>query len=401
MGFDPLSQASSALNLLTGLNSNNWNIQESSYGITKQSAVIFNIFKTPSLQASVSALATGAQNFNAGVDEVQDNWSRRVIPFEYPYIDGQTNDDLGRNGESFVFNILIYGQNYYPQYVALMKQFNSPLPGTLIHPVRGPMKVKPKEAVVTHKSDARQAVALKVTFVEHNFEASFTAPVQTTKSVLATAVGFISAIAGVVNSVQSITTVATSIAKSVISAVTGYQNSYTTTLVAMNTSFNSGSTVDLPSLLPNNPASTTFPSAESPNSPFAGVNQSQTNSAAAAQTPSQMIASVAAVRNQLTSLIEMMEGVSGGQGALIYYNQILTLKQSAQAMQQALVVALQSSTSQIVNYTVPKGKVMTVREICFANGISPDESEQVVQLNPTLLSVNYICGGTVVQVPTS
>jgi prophage DNA circulation protein len=389
MALDPLSQASTALNLLTGLNATNWNIQESSYGTDPKKPILFHIFKTPS-------------NFNGAVDEVQDNWSRRVIPFDYPYIDGQTNDDLGRNGESFVFNILIFGQNYYAQYRALIGEFNKSTPGTLVHPIRGPMTVKPKEAKITHRASDRQAVALQVTFVEHNFEISFTAPTLTTKSTLASAVGFISKIANVVNTVQSITTVASGVRTSLVAALTGYQNSYSSTLVALNVTFNAGSSSDLPSLLPNNAGATTFPSAEAPNSPFSGVNQNQINSSSSqAQSSLQMISSVAALRTQLLGIIQSMEQAANGQGALIYYDQILTLKQSAQAAQQSLQIGLQSSTSQVVNYTVPSNIVMSLREVCFANGLNPDDAVELEQLNPSLLSTNMIPGGTVLQVPTA
>lgn len=386
-----LSGASSVLNQFTGLNADQWDIQEAAYGHPPGKLAKFLTF-------------TMFGDFTGAVSRVQDSWSRRVIPFEFPYIDGQTTDDLGRAGESFDFDVLIFGPNYYQAYKALMKEFNDPRPGTLVHPVRGRMTVRPKSVTVTHANDSRQAVALRVTFLEHNFEVSFQDKKPSTKSALATAVAFISTIANLVNTIDSDLTVLSQVRQLIKGGMGQYQANYTQALVAINVSFNGGSSTDLPGLLPNNPGqtSTSFPSAETPNDPFSGTTPSdivsqQSPTLAALQAQDLIVA----LRNQLTSLIETMEGASGGQGALIYYDQILALKQSSISIQSALELSLQSSNATIKEYTVPAGVVMSIREVCFANGISVDRSYELELLNPSISSLNYISAGTVLQVPSS
>jgi prophage tail gpP-like protein len=44
---------------------------------------------------------------------------------------------------------------------------------------------------------------------------------------------------------------------------------------------------------------------------------------------------------------------------------------------------------------------MSIREVAFAVGLTPDDSEQLSILNPDLLSVNYIAAGTVLKVPAA
>lgn len=390
-----VSGVSSALNLLTGLNLSNWNIQEAAFGHPPSNLVVFNVFK-----AKV--------DYSAGVDQVQDNIARRLAVFEFPYVDGQTTDDLGRKGESYDFNIIIYGPNYYAAYLSLIKEFNNPLPGTLVHPVRGRMIVKFKNAQVIHKSAERQAVTLRATFIEHNFEASFVAPSATTKSALSKAVSFIGAISSVITSIQSNTAaigVLGQVANSVISGITGsvtsFNSVFTNALVAINTSFNAGSSADLPALLPVTPGTgTAFTVAESPNDPTSALTPAQIQAIQSpVLTPSQANDMVAAVWTQANNLIEMMESANRGQGALIFYSQILVIRQSVVALAQSLASALQSSNANILTYMTPR--LMSVREVCFANNVPVDNFQQVLLLNPSILSANYIPQGITLQVPNS
>lgn len=388
-----LSNASGLLNQLTGLNNEQWDIQESAYGHPPGALVIFHIFKT-------------SADYNGAVAMVQDTLKRRVVPFKFPYVDGQTTDDLGRDGETFDFDILLFGDGYYAAYLKLIAEFNKPAPGTLIHPVRGPIVAKFVGATVTHRSETRKAVALRCTFVEHNFEVSFAAAKDTTKSVLAKAVAFLATIANLVNKIDSNLNVLSNVRNAIKAAVAQYHTDYTNTLVAMNTTFNNGSSNDIPGLLPNNgsPVSS-FPVLESPSDPFSGLTPQQIQ---AAQSPAlaslQAIDRVSALRTQLNGVIATIEdaAVDGipNQGSLLFYDDILDLKSSSVAMQRVLELGLQSSQATIKKYTVPN-EVMSVREVCFANGLSPDRSYDLEVLNPDLLSLNLIPRGTVVQVPTA
>lgn len=380
-----LSSVSGALNQLTGLNNEKWDIQESAYG-HGNNLVIFHVFKS-------------AADYNAAVDQVQDTFSRRIIAFEFPYEDGQTTDDLGRHGQNFDFNIILHGPNYYAAYLALIEQFKDPRPGTLIHPVTGRKTAKFKDAVITHQSSARQAVALKVRFVEHNFEVSFQSAKSTTKSALATAVGFIAAIANVLNKIESNLNVATNVRRTILTELGIYQQNYTATLVSMNTTFNNGTSSDIPGLLPVNNSATAFPTAFDPNDPFAGLLPQQlVNKQSIALAALQAIDLVIALRNQLTALILLMEAAERGQGSLIYYDEILSLKQSSLAIQSTLELGLQSSNATVKKYRVPV--LMSLREVCFANNIAVDRAYELEQLNPDILSANYIPADTILQVPS-
>lgn len=387
-----LSNASGFLNQLTGLNNEQWDIQESAYGHPPGEMVIFHVFKT-------------AADYNGAVSQVQDTIKRRVVPFKFPYVDGQTTDDLGRDGETFDFDILLFGPGYYAAYLKLITEFNKPAPGTLIHPVRGPVTAKFVGATVSHRSEARQAVALRVSFIEHNFEVSFSAAKDSTKSVLAKAVAFLGAIANIINKIDSNLNVLSNVRNAIKAAVSQYHDDYQNTLVAMNTTFNSGSSNDIPGLLPNNgsPVSS-FPIVEAPNDPFSGLTPAQVQSAQSPALASlQAVDRVSALRKSLNSVIDLMAAApadgSPDQGALIFYDDILSLKQSSVAMQRVLELGLQSSQATIKRYQTPR--LMSVREVCFDNGLSPDRSYDLEVLNPDLLSMNYLPRGTVLQVPTS
>lgn len=382
-----LSGVSGLLNLLTGLDSKNWNIEEAAYGHPPGTLVLFHIFKS-------------SEDYSGAVAQVQDTLSRRVVPFEYPYVDGQTTDDLGRHGETFDFDILLHGPHYYDAYVSLLKEFNDPKPGTLVHPIRGRFTVKFKEAIITHQSAARQAVALKVKFVEHNFEMSFKTSAPSTKSALSKAVGYIAVVAGIINKIDANLSVLSSLRNEIKAFIKNFQNSYQDTLVSMNTTFNHGSSSDIPGLLPTNTSSSdAFPSATSPSDPFAGITPKQIQ---AQQSPAlaslQAVDKVVALRTQLNVLITKMSSVNGGQGALIFYDQIAALKQSSLAMQRVLELGLQSSNATINVYSVPR--LMSLREVCFANGLSVDRAFELEQLNPSIQSANYISTGTRLQVPS-
>jgi prophage DNA circulation protein len=387
-GIATLSGASGLLNQITGLNVEEWDIQESAYGHPPGQMVVFHVFKSK-------------QPHQGAVAQVVDTIGRRVVPFVFPYVDGQTTDDLGRLGESFDFDILLFGPNYYAAFVALLKEFNNPVPGTLIHPVRGRFIAKFDGGMVTYHNASRQAVAIKAKFIEHNFDSSFTAPKLTTKSTLASAVSFIASIANVVNSIQSNIFVAKNFAAQAAALVGSYGSSYQSSLVALNTTFNAGTSADIPGLLPvNSSPSAAFPSATAPTDPFANLTPAQIQAQQSqVLSPAQATNLVNTLRAQATATIETLEAGSGGQGALIFYDEIKTLKQSALAVQDVLTLGLQSSNATVKNYTVPM--LMGLREVCFENGLIPDRAYELELLNPQLLSTNYIEEGTVLQVPTS
>lgn len=394
-GFDALTSLTGGLGgllgSLTGAIAQNWDIQESSYGHNGKQ-ILFHVFKT-------------STDYNAAVGDVHDTSGHRKIPIIFPYQDGQSSDDLGRKGEVFEFNVVIFGPQYKSQYTKLLKELNDPTPGTLIHPVRGSLTVAAEEWDVTHASDQKQAVTLKIRFIEHSFSVDYsTIPVsKNVPSALTTALGFLSLISKVLTAVQSIEFVAKNTTNLVAALIGGYQTGYTATLSQLNQTFNPNSNAALPTLLPTVAGQdpSVYTVAGSANDAFQATSplvDAQSVQLTAALASQQAVDSVAALCALLNTYVEQIEATEQGQGALIFYDQIISMKQSIIALQEMLEVGLQTSSNTVVTYKLPRD--MSVREVCFANGLFPDNSYDLEVLNPQLLSVNLIPKGTIVQVPT-
>lgn len=401
-GFNALTggvgAASTLLQQLSGAIGSSWDIQESSYGHDGKQ-VLFHIFKT-------------SANYSAAVDNVQDTGGHRKVPIVFPYQDGQSTDDLGREGEVFDFNILIHGPNYKAQYKLLLAEFNKPTPGKLVHPVRGAITVAANHWTTMHSSTQKQAVTLRVRFIEHSFSVDYsTTPIsKNVPSALTAAIGIIAKISSAITAVQSVEFVLANTKTLVASLLTGYLNSFNNSLSALNQTFNSSDVVNgsggslIPGLAPTVPGQdpTLFSVASSPTNAFAGTQSTVTSQGSqqltAALASQQAIDNVSALRTSLEAAIVKIENSEDGQGSLIFYDEILLLKQSAIALQEVLELGLQTSKNAIVTYQTPRD--MSVRELCFANGLTPDNSYDVEVLNPNLLSLNLIPKGTVVQVPT-
>jgi hypothetical protein len=261
---------------------------------------------------------------------------------------------------------------------------------------------------VTHGSDKKQAVALRVRFLEHSFSVDYsTAPIaKSVSSALTSAISFIGKIASAITAVQSVAFIASNTRNLVTALMSDYQAGYVNVLGQLNQTFNPDSSLSIPGLNPVVPGQSaeTFNVATSFTDVFSGTGaltqaqSGQSQQLTAALATEQAIDNVTALRNSLESDIEQIEATEGGQGALIFYDQILVLKQSAQSMDDVLQLGIQTSSNIIVNYTTPRD--MSVREVCFANGLTPDNSYDIEVLNPNLLSMNLIPKGTTVQVPT-
>lgn len=384
-----LSQASSLLTTLSGVESNQWEIQEAAYGVDPNNLILFHVFKS-------------SVNYSAAVDEIEKTLSRRIPEYKYLYVDGQTTDDLGRDGTTYEFNAIIFGPNYYNAYVNLQRELNKPSPGTLRHPVDGLVTVRFKSARVIHRANDRQAVILRLSFVEHNFEVSFGNVTPTLKSSLADAAAFLSSISATITSVQRKIAVLSSIKQAIVAEITSFESGFLDFLISLNASFNSGTSADIPALLPANPATggqiEAFPSLASTTGTYADLTPAQAQQQQALiVSPSEAQNQLADLTGQAASVISTMEAANEGQGALIFYSETVTIREAALAAKAALLLALQTSNSVVKNYTTPR--LMSIREVCFAVGLTPDDSQTVLTLNPTLLSANFIPMGTVLQVP--
>ena len=79
----------------------------------------------------------------SAVDTISDSGGRRLAVYEYPYVDGQAVQDLGRKGERFTFNIKFFGNNYQLLFKDFIERVSrSTETGTLNHPVRGSFQAR-------------------------------------------------------------------------------------------------------------------------------------------------------------------------------------------------------------------------------------------------------------------
>lgn len=376
-----LSSAADILGDLTGRNPAEWDILEGSYN-----GVLFHIFKSKS-------------NYQAGLSQISETSGRRKVKYRFPYKNGQTTDDLGAKPETFDFEILLHGSSYLTGYKQLLAELAKPTPGDLVHPIRGKIRVVPEDVQTTYSSDSRKAVALRVSFIEHSFTVGAFREFDdsTVKGALAKALEAFAKIEAAILNVQGAGIFVNNLVTKISSALGLYSTGYSLSLTRMNRTFNLGSSADIPTLLPVNNGGTsdgTFPVVTSPSDPFASVPLSE--EAEAALTAEEVTQEVNKLRSDLEAVLVDMET---GDGSLVLYDDILALKETAILLQDVLEKGLASSQSRIVQYTTPR--LMSIREVAFANGISVDLVGDIEVLNPALLSVNFIPTGTILKVPKS
>jgi hypothetical protein len=372
-----------ALSGTEGRNTGDWDIQESSY-----KGVVFHVFNS-------------SQNFQGAVSEVSDKGGRRKISLKYPYRDGQTTDDLGREPESFSFNILLFGNNYRDALEKLLEAFNSPTPGDLVHPVRGTVNCVVTEWTITHRSEQRKAVALQATFAEHNFSVITRSkvPDKSVKSAIGAALQAIEKIESAILTVNGLVKFGLSFQQLVKTLLEEYKIEYAQLLSSINLTFNPEGAGDFPALLPVSQGgvqSSTPGTLVQDN--FSVASTTLSSVTAQALSTQELSKSLNSTRATLNETISAMRSGGGGLSALELYADILGLQETSVALQDAYEKGLSASQAKIVRYVVPR--LMSVREIAFDVGISLDRCSDIDVLNPGLASLNFIEEGTVVRVPT-
>lgn len=389
-----LSDVGKLLGDFTGKNPADWDIQEGSFN-----GVVFHVFKSKS-------------DWDGALGSITDTGGRRKAKFKFPYVDGQTTDDLGRLGEGFDLDILIHGPRYKNGLEALMRELNKPTPGDLVHPVRGKIKCVMEHFQLLHSSEKRKAVAIRLTLIEHSFTiGGFDSKADSTvKGALAQALDAIQKIQNVIQTVTGAIQFANDVKSHFLTLLNDFKGGYSQTVGKINTTYNRGGSVDIPALLPVNNGGTlnadgsiknsNFPTASSPSDPFANIPVSSvTTATATAIATSQLIKETNALRANLTTIIDELSASVGGAGSLIFYSEILDLKTSAIILQQALEKGISSSQTRLIKYTTPR--IMSLREVAFANGVDVDRVYDLEVLNPQLLSTNFIEKGTEIQVPVA
>jgi hypothetical protein len=388
-----MSDVRGIIEQFAGRDPNLWDLEEGSYN-----GILFHVFKSSS-------------EYQGELASVTDTGGRRKVKYMFPYQDGQTTDDLGRRPEQFDADILIHGDRYTVGLQSLLQELNKPTPGVLVHPIRGQLQVVPQDWTLTHQSDSRKAVIIKVTFIEHNFTIGDVriSKDKSVKGFLNKALDAFAAIDRVLARVQAATQFVFSVRQSVVQALANYKNGYAQVLGRMNTTFNGGNSADIPGLLPVNQggllnpdgsnSSPFFPSLQTEDKFNAVPLSSLQNEVPATIAANDITKQVNALRADLADTINDMKAMGGGVGSLEFHDEILDLKQTAVDLQRTLEAGVASSQALVIDYTVPR--VMSIREIAFANGLSPNRSGEIDLLNPALLSVNFIPEGTLVRVPIS
>lgn len=401
-----------------------WDIVEASYNGVK-----FHVF-----QLSTAFNSVQKTRWEGALSEVIDYGGRRKVKYQYPYRDGQTTDDLGRRPGSFEMRAVIHGPRYMEGFRALMAEFDKPTPGLLTHPVRGDIMCAVEEVQATHEAQSRKAVALNIVFIEHNFTiGDIRSESQSTfKSVLATALGAFKLIDKAINTINGVQALSTSVKNTMATYLGMFKQNTAKTLTNLNMTFNPKGTlgsVDIPALLPVNIGGTGIsteadgsPTSENPlagggaagangsppivadenfvvvksiNDPFNGVPVS-------ALSPTTIIAiavpeltkQVQSLRDQAGSLIK---SINDSDAALDLVETVLDMRSVIVMVQDALEKGVSSSNARIVDYVLPR--VMSLREVAFANGVDVQKVQELDLLNPQLLSVNHIEPGEVVRVP--
>lgn len=378
-------------------------------------------------------------NYSAALPQVHDTTGRRKVFYQFPFQDGQTTGDLGRKAFRFEFDVVFFGPNYFIGYQKLYTVLNQATPGFLIHPVLGKIQCVATDWQVTHRNDERNALTMHIVFDEHTYNQSLP---YATVSGLATPIAtskpttFKSAIVAAMNVFQTVTAATTAIraytsyAKSLINGVTnlinGVQADVLNCLQSLYLSFSPASvslSPDLPGLLPVNlggqalpsggQQSALYPMTDASNTPFSASSKPSTTNTNTQQapntslTPIQAEALVNTVLAKIETAIAVMNqatpqtvGAVPGQGALDFYPQVLLLKQIAQSLVTACIQGIASSQQTTTTFTVDPTLVsVSIFEVAFAIGLPVNLSDQIRQLNPDLESVNFIPGGTVLNIP--
>lgn len=376
---------------LAGRDPTKWDIVEGAYN-----SVLFHVFQSKT-------------EYQAELPRISDRGGRRKVKYKFPYKDGQTTDDLGREPESFDIEVLFHGPRYMQGFVALKKELDKPTPGTLVHPVRGNINCVPETYEIIHESQSRMALTLRVTFTEHNFTIGDLRDFKDTsvKGALSRALDAFAFIDKAITNVLGVALFARSLKNQVNQGLTDYRNEFGKTLVNLNSIFNQNSSNDIPGLLPvndggnRNPdgtlANTNFQIVTSPNDSISSVNLSETTTLAIAV--KNVTKQVIALRSQLADIIAQIEAGSNGLGSLEFHDDIVNLKTTGILMQDALEKGIASSQAQVIFYVVPRD--MSLREVAFLNGLEVDRVTDLDLLNPDLDSTNLIFKGSTVQVPVS
>lgn len=382
---------------LSARGSKDWLIQEGKYQSAEDPTnfVIFHVL-------------TSATDYGGALSQISDTGGRRKAKYQFPFVDGQLTNDLGREAETFSLDIVLHGDNYLFAFNSLLLILNEPTPGVLTHPVRGQVTCAMEHYELIHQESQRKAVAVRLTMTEHSldFLVLASAPDKTAPSLLTKLTSTFNKIENAINAVQGVVFLVQSAKNQIIQGLQDYQGFFSKVSGNMNATFNPGG--NIPALLPTQGGGLQDPStgqivnnsttvAASPNDPLQALPPSLLSvELQQALAIDHIQKDIETTRAQASQSISDLENAGNGQGAFEFYDNIIDLRTSVNDLQLAFEAGKQSSQARIIDFVTPL--VMSVREVGFANGVSPDNTDQIALLNPELESLNYIPPGTTVRV---
>ncbi len=105
-------------------------------------------------------------NIEINTQSCTDDYSRKVVAYDYPYKDGAELEDLGRQPRPSSFTAVFFGKNYLAELVDFLQEVDKGLTRTLQHPLFGQWEAKCVRAAVKHKHDARDFAEVDLEFLE-------------------------------------------------------------------------------------------------------------------------------------------------------------------------------------------------------------------------------------------
>lgn len=354
-----------------------------------------------------------------GLEQITDTGSRRLAIYKYPYRDGQRVADLGRDGETFTFNIKFYGNNYQQLLYNFLGIVNQSGIGTLTHPVRSGQKGIParfKDWEFVHQYGEWNAVTIKAVFIEDNTDALASANVPAVsqdsalRSVLQSLVSSQAFIQQTLFSAGALLLLPASIISAMQLRSASISDQLSSLLGKLTATFSSDA--QLKSLAAQASTSggvailTSGITSEAELPPVYQVGfDSATQVAVGAQlanftsgnqiTPQQAVFAANQVRMAISAAIAEVDLNLGNDGYAIN----IQYRSLAVEVQQAVEASIATAQSLVTVYTVPYA--MSLRTVAYLNGLTPDDQNALEALNPYLASVNYIARGTVLTVPAA
>lgn len=371
------------------------------------------------------------ENYNAALPSMQDANSRRKAIYKFPYVDGQTTVDLGLDGESWTFDCMFFGKYYLDGWQAFFNKLTTTTtPKTLVHPVRGNFSAVPLKWQFMYSSDRYMAIMVRVEFIEHNFNIASTSAAATSglqgflnqvqqalapvKDHINRAITTLNQMNNDVATVVNLLTTPQNILSAALAAPAAFRsailadmanitNLFGLRLLRLNSTYNAGNSIDIPAAVTVNSGGTAaITGAQVANAVSVGINPNSQGinvpltSSVTPYTTQEAVQDVNSYADQVNAMISSIQ--ANGQ-ELLMYQTILDYQASIIALQNIVAAGVKSQQPQIINYVLPRD--MSLREVAFVNGLTPDFLPQLDQMNPDLDSVNNVVQGTLVQVPVA